>query len=86
MQKLPISKYMGVILVIWGGSLLCMAFAHNFSQLAALRFLLGFFEATTYPCLFLLIASMYRRAEQVFWFGILFCSNSIAMICGPLIG
>lgn len=86
MQKFPISKYMGVILVIWGVSLLCMAFAHNFSQLAALRFLLGFFEATTYPCLFLLIASMYRRAEQVFWFGILFCSNSIAMICGPLIG
>lgn len=86
MQKFTISKYMGVILVIWGVSLLCMAWAHNFSQLAALRFLLGFFEATTYPCMFLLIATMYRRAEQVVWFGVLFMSNSVAMILGGLIG
>ena len=86
MQKFPISKYLGVVLVVWGVSLFCMAFAHNFSQLAALRFLLGFFEATTYPCLFLLIATMYRRSEQVLWFGVLFMSNSVAMILGGVIG
>ncbi|GAA5815396.1 hypothetical protein MFLAVUS_008904 [Mucor flavus] len=86
MQKFTISKYIGVILVIWGGSLLAVAWATNFSQLAALRFLLGFFEATSYPCMFLLIATMYRRAEQVVWFGVLFMSNSIAMILGGLIG
>lgn len=86
MQKFTISKYIGVILMVWGVSLLCMAFAHNFSQLAALRFLLGFFEASTYPCMFLLIATIYRRSEQVILFGVLFMSNSVGMVLGGLIG
>lgn len=72
--------------MVWGVSLLCMAFAHNFSQLAALRFLLGFFEASTYPCMFLLIATIYRRSEQVILFGVLFMSNSVGMVLGGLIG
>lgn len=86
MQKFSISKYIGVILLVWGVSLLCMAFAHNFSQLAALRFLLGFFEAATYPSMFLLIATIYRRSEQVILFGVLFMSNSVGMVLGGLIG
>lgn len=86
MQKVQISKYIGVILLIWGGCLACMAAAKNFSQLAALRFLLGFFEAVTYPCIFLLISTFYRRTEQVFWFGVMFMSNGIAQILGGLIG
>lgn len=86
MQKFTISKYIGVVLMIWGVSLLAMIWAHSFSQLAALRFLLGFFEATSYPCMFLLIATMYRRSEQVVWFGVLFMSNSVAMVLGGLIG
>ncbi|KAL7311526.1 hypothetical protein PS15m_009278 [Mucor circinelloides] len=82
MQKFPISKYIGTMLVLWGAVLFCMCFAHSFSQLAGLRFLLGFFEATTYPAVFLLIATMYRRSEQVVWFGIMFVSNSVATIIG----
>lgn len=48
MQRLPLSKYLGSILVIWGVCLLCMAFTHRFADLGALRFLLGFWEGTTY--------------------------------------
>ncbi|CEP16023.1 hypothetical protein [Parasitella parasitica] len=82
MQKFPISKYIGVMLVLWGAVLFCMCFAHSFSQLAGLRFLLGFFESTTYPCIFLLIATMYRRSEQVVWFGIMFVSNNLSTVIG----
>jgi ACS family allantoate permease-like MFS transporter len=70
MQKFAISKYVGIILVIWGVCLFSMAFTNSFAQMAALRFLLGFFEAITYPCMFLLIATMYRRSEQVIGFGV----------------
>src|SRR6478735_4299751 len=49
LQRLPTSKYVGTVLVLWGASLACTALAKNFSQLAGLRFLLGFFEAITYP-------------------------------------
>lgn len=86
MQRYPVSKYLGTILVIWGVALLSMAWAKSFGQLAALRFLLGFFEAVTYPCMFLLIATLYRRSEQIIWMGVMFMSNGFAGIVGILIG
>lgn len=86
LQKFPTAKYVGTILVIWGAVLLCIAFTKTFSQIMALRFLLGFFEAVTYPSMFLLIATMYRRSEQVIWFGVMFMSNGAAGILGSLIG
>ncbi|KAI8637182.1 major facilitator superfamily domain-containing protein [Parasitella parasitica] len=86
LQRFPISKLVGIVLIIWGATLLCMAFVTNFSQLAALRFLLGFFEAVTYPAMYLLIATLYRRSEQVIWFGVMFMSNGLAGILGSIIG
>ncbi|CAO3642564.1 unnamed protein product [Mucor hiemalis] len=86
LQKFPTSKYFGTVLVIWGVVLLCIAFTKTFSQIMALRFLLGFFEAATYPAMFLLIAQMYRRSEQVIWFGVMFMSNGVAGILGSLMG
>ncbi|KAI8353638.1 major facilitator superfamily domain-containing protein [Choanephora cucurbitarum] len=80
MQKFPISKYLGTILVLWGLVVLSMAYARNFVQLAILRVLLGFCEAITYPNIFLLISSMYRRSEQVIWLSVTLMSNSFAII------
>ncbi|CDH50692.1 mfs allantoate [Lichtheimia corymbifera JMRC:FSU:9682] len=85
MQRLPISKYLGSILVIWGVCLLCMAFTHRFSDLGALRFLLGFWEGTTYACIFLLISTLYRRREQVTWFGTMFICNATSIALGAII-
>lgn len=86
LQRFTTSKYFGTILVIWGCVLIAMAFSKSFSQIMALRFLLGFFEAATYPAMFLLIAKMYRRSEQVTWFGVMFMANGIASMSGGLIG
>jgi MFS family permease len=86
LQRLPLAKYVGGILIIWGAVLLSTAWTHSFSQIGALRFLLGFFEAITYPSMFLLIATIYRRSEQVIWFGVMFMSNGMAGILGNLIG
>lgn len=85
MQRLPISKYMGVILVVWGVSFGCTALASNFGVLAALRVILGFFEACTYPCMFLLISMFYRRHEQVLYFSYMFLANAFATSFGGLI-
>ncbi|KAI8882528.1 MFS general substrate transporter [Backusella circina FSU 941] len=86
MQKFPISKYLGAVMVAWGITLALMSEAKKFADLAGLRFLLGFFEAVTYPSIFLLIATLYRRSEQVLWFGIMFMSNSMSTIIGGFIG
>jgi MFS family permease len=85
MQRLPISKYMGIILVVWGVSFGCTALATNFGVLAALRVILGFFEACTYPCMFLLISMFYRRHEQVLYFSYMFLANAFATAFGGLI-
>ncbi|RCI06173.1 hypothetical protein CU098_001616, partial [Rhizopus stolonifer] len=82
LQRLPTSKYVGTVLFLWGATLACTSLSKNFSQLAGLRFLLGFFEAITYPSMFLLVSSIYRRSEQVVFFGLMFMSNGLAYILG----
>ncbi|KAI7859821.1 major facilitator superfamily domain-containing protein [Circinella umbellata] len=85
LQRLPISKYLGAILLIWGVCLGLMSLGRNFQELAGLRFLLGFWEASTYPCIFLLISTLYRRQEQVIWFSTMFINNAAATAFGGLI-
>ncbi|KAI9497363.1 major facilitator superfamily domain-containing protein [Zychaea mexicana] len=85
-QRFPMSKYLGTCLVLWGAVLACTALATNFSQLMVLRFLQGFFEASAYPCIQLLISTIYRRSEQVILFGILMMSNNFGISIGGLIG
>ncbi|KAJ4358861.1 hypothetical protein N0V95_002714 [Ascochyta clinopodiicola] len=43
--KVPIGKFVGVMVLTWGVILCGMAGAHNFAGLVATRFLLGTFEA-----------------------------------------
>ncbi|KAI9026456.1 major facilitator superfamily domain-containing protein [Phycomyces nitens] len=85
LQRVPIAKYMGSLIVIWGVVLTVTSEGKNFSQLAALRFLLGFFEAGIYPCCIMLISSMYRRTEQSIRIGMVYICNGIAMAVGGLV-
>lgn len=94
MTRLPIGKYVGSCLTIWGALICVMAACHSFASLAAVRFLLGVFEAAILPCMMLLNSMWYRREEQplrtAFWYntfagvfgGIL--SYAIGKIVGPL--
>ncbi|EGY15130.1 allantoate permease [Verticillium dahliae VdLs.17] len=72
MTKLPIGKYVGVCLVLWGASLCFMASCHNFAGLATIRFLLGVFEAALLPCMMIVNSMWYRKEEQplrtAFWY------------------
>ncbi|KAI9276857.1 major facilitator superfamily domain-containing protein [Phascolomyces articulosus] len=86
LQKCPLSKYLGTAIILWGITVGCTALATNFVQLAALRFLLGFFESVTYPALFLLIGVIYRRTEQVMFFGMISISNALGGAFAGLIG
>lgn len=48
LSRLPITIYVGVTIVIWGGVNMCMAVVHNFQGLAAARFFLGFAEGKNF--------------------------------------
>lgn len=85
-QKLPIGKYVGALIVIWGAVLALTCLGKNFTQLAVLRFFLGFFEAGIYPCCIMLVSSMYRRNEQAGRIGCVYICNGIAMAVGGFVG
>ncbi|KAF7722287.1 hypothetical protein EC973_003471 [Apophysomyces ossiformis] len=85
LQVVPLGRYIGLIVFIWGLVLLCHGFGQNFSQLVAMRFLLGLFEAGIYPALTILVSTFYRRAEQPTRLGVVWLCNGVAMILGGAI-
>ena len=82
LQKLAIGKFCGVMLLLWGATLMASAASKNFATLMALRFLLGFFEACIGPAWVLLTSMFWTREEQplrmCFWLG----CNGIAQLLG----
>jgi MFS family permease len=57
---LPIGKYLGANICLWGVFLMIQAAAHNFAGLAALRAMAGAAEACADPS-FMLITSMWYK-------------------------
>ncbi|KAI8145612.1 major facilitator superfamily domain-containing protein [Fennellomyces sp. T-0311] len=86
LQRLPLSKYLGTTLIISGIIVSCNALASNFTQLAALRLLLGGFEEPAYPCTYLLIGTIYRRSEQIIWFRLVAMGPAISHFFIALLG
>lgn len=83
MTKIPIGKYVGGCLTLWGVALCFMALCHNFAGLATIRFLLGVFEAAVLPCMMIINSMWYLRNEQplrtAFWY------NTFAGVFGGIL-
>lgn len=86
MPILPASKYLGILVCVWGTITACMSLGRTFQALFAFRVFLGFAEASTYPVSYHLVSLFYRRREQVIRLGILQCSVSVCSALGGLIG
>lgn len=57
LQRVPIAKYLGINIILWGTVLACHAACKNFPQLVVVRTLLGIFECVCQPA-FLILSSM----------------------------
>ena len=73
LTKLPIGKYLGTSLILWGGCLCTMAASTGFASAAVVRVFLGILEAGLLPACIVITACWYRREEQplraALWFG-----------------
>lgn len=74
MQKLPIGRYFGVMITLWGLCSTLTATTTNFATLAVDRFFLGCFETCISPVLTILVGQYWTRREQplracVWWIG-----------------
>lgn len=84
-QKFRISRYLGTALVLWGITVGCTAACNTYSQLLACRFLLGLFEGVTYPCVYIVLNTLYRRSEQSLVWGFLGIGTGGGTVIGVLI-
>jgi MFS family permease len=55
LQKVPVGKWLGMNVILWGIVTASIASVKNYHGLLVCRVLLGVFEAATSPCLMLII-------------------------------
>ncbi|GAN06036.1 allantoate permease protein [Mucor ambiguus] len=84
-QRLPIGRYLGSVLVIWGIVMGATGACNKFSQLLATRFLLGLFEGVTYPCIYILLNTLYRKSEQSKCWGFVHVGTGMGTVLGVVI-
>ncbi|KAJ5175639.1 uncharacterized protein N7482_001516 [Penicillium canariense] len=79
------SIYIAIAMTLWGLVSTCSGLAGNFSQMAAIRFLLGFVEAAFLPGALLILSKWYTRKELTTRNAILFCGNLISNAFSSLV-
>lgn len=72
------SVFIPTIVVCWGIVMTCMGLVNNFSQLFALRVLLGIFEAGLYPGITYSLTMFYKRSDLLSRHSIFYCGASSA--------
>jgi MFS family permease len=84
MQKIPIAKYLGTVVTLWGLVMALTSLCNSFGQLVACRVLLGVFETASYPCLLIVVNAVYRRSEQPSAYNTLWISNGVGVMISSL--
>ncbi|KAM0327015.1 hypothetical protein ACHAQA_006138 [Verticillium albo-atrum] len=83
--KLPIGKFTGCMVALWGATLAAMAAAHSFRSLLVARFLLGAFEASVAPSFVAITQMFWRRREQPLRMSYWYAMNGFTAMFGSLI-
>ncbi|OJJ00719.1 hypothetical protein ASPVEDRAFT_40254 [Aspergillus versicolor CBS 583.65] len=84
--RLPIGKYLGTTIFLWGGILMCHAASKNFAGLMTARFFLGVGEAAVAPGFSLIVGMFYTRKEQPLRQSLWYFGNCLGALLGGLIG
>ncbi|KAH6703999.1 major facilitator superfamily domain-containing protein [Leptodontidium sp. MPI-SDFR-AT-0119] len=84
-QRLPIGKYLGISIIVWGATLALHSVATSFTHLVVLRTLLGIFEAVCQPAFVYLSSMWYKREEQAATVSYWYMMNGAQQIVGGLL-
>ncbi|TVY94432.1 putative transporter [Lachnellula willkommii] len=85
LQRLPLAKWSGFNVIMWGLTLCCMAAVKDFAGAATVRFFLGVFESAVTPGFALFTSQWYTKKEQGTRTAIWFSFNGFAQILGGLV-
>ncbi|KAF9884223.1 hypothetical protein FE257_001955 [Aspergillus nanangensis] len=84
-QRVPLAKYLGINVILWGATLALHAACHNFVGLVVVRTFLGIFEAVCQPTFVVLSSMWYRREEQAATVTYWYMMNGGQQIVGGLL-
>ncbi|KAE8153653.1 major facilitator superfamily domain-containing protein [Aspergillus avenaceus] len=84
-QRVPIAKYLGLNITLWGAVLALHAACHNFAGLVTVRTFLGIFEAVCQPSFVVLSGMWYKREEQASTVTYWYMMNGGQQIVGGLL-
>ncbi|TQB68316.1 hypothetical protein MPDQ_003601 [Monascus purpureus] len=84
-QRVPIAKYLGLNIFIWGCILALHAACKNFASLVTVRTLLGIFEASCQPTFVVLSSMWYKREEQASTVTYWYMMNGAQQMVGGLL-
>ncbi|KAK1251889.1 hypothetical protein MKX07_007368 [Trichoderma sp. CBMAI-0711] len=84
-QKFPVSKVLGFNVLLWGIIVCCTAATQNFAGAAAVRTLLGMFEAVITPALIMITSQWYNKKQATLRTGIWYCGLGAGQVLGGLI-
>ncbi|KAL2436813.1 putative transporter [Exophiala dermatitidis] len=86
MQRLPLGKYVGFNIFLWGFFLMLQAACNSFATLGVLRALAGAAEACADPSFMLITQMWYTRKEQPLRIGLWYTANGAGIALGGLLG
>lgn len=84
-QKLPVAKFLGVNVILWGIVVCCHAATKTYAGLMIVRTLLGLCEASAGACLIVITGMWWTKKEQSRLTGLWFMQIGTAQIIGALI-
>lgn len=81
-QKLPLGKYLGANIVVWGVLVMLHAECKSNGGFYALRFVIGMLEACVSPTLILMVSSWYKQDERATRIGLFYFGNLSTSVVG----
>ncbi|KAG2417292.1 hypothetical protein HFD88_008511 [Aspergillus terreus] len=85
MSRLPLTKFVGATVIVWGGICMCLAAPTTFAGFAAVRFLLGFFEGAVSPAFVTITSIWYQKKDHPLRIGLWVTMNGLAQVIGSLL-
>ena len=85
LQKIPVAKWLGANVVLWGIATACTAAAKDYHTLLASRIVLGIFEAAIAPSLMLISSQWYTKSEAAPRFSIWYAGLGLGQIIGGVL-
>ncbi|KAH8653175.1 membrane transporter [Tricladium varicosporioides] len=85
MSRLPLSRFVGVTIIIWGMICMCLAAPKTYGGFLVVRFFLGVAEGAVSPAFITITSIWYKKSEHALRIGCWITCNALAQIVGALL-